>query len=120
MASAVHVMTRIRTRRLIPATNPRSNIDIRRRLLFIEFVECELGRGSQRGRSIQATLSPLLAVEMHVDALPHAIHVIGVALREGIDGGAIRRLDDEQAADRRLAVLVPQRAGGKDLDAVLT
>jgi hypothetical protein len=47
----------------------------------------------------------LVAIIMHVDPGTHAMHVIGIATREGIDGGAVLGLDHEQAADRGLAEL---------------
>ena len=56
---------------------------------------------------------------MDVDALPHAVDVIGIAAGEGVDRGAVRGVDDENAADRRLAVVGKQRAGGHDVDAVI-
>src|ERR1700722_20943011 len=60
-----------------------------------------------------------LVVAVDVDALPHAVDVIGVAAGEGVDRGAVGRVDDKNAADRRLAVVGQERAGGHDVDAVI-
>src|SRR3984957_9286525 len=60
-----------------------------------------------------------LIVAMNIDALPHAVDVIGIAAGEGVDRGAIRRVDDKNAADRRFAVVGQERAGGHDVDAVI-
>ena len=49
---------------------------------------------------------------MDLDLLPHAIDVVGIAAGEGIHGGTALRIDDENAADRRLAVVRHQGAGG--------
>src|SRR5690242_8424055 len=56
---------------------------------------------------------------MHIDPVPHAVHMVRVAAREGVHRGAVLRLDHEQAADRRLAVLIHERARGEDVDPVL-
>src|ERR1700726_3294492 len=61
----------------------------------------------------------LLVVAVDFHALPNAVDVIGIAAGEGVDRGAVRRIDDENAADRRLAVVGKQRAGGHDVDAVI-
>ena len=60
-----------------------------------------------------------LVVAVDIDPLPHAVDVIGIAAGEGIDRGAVFRIDDKNAADRRLAVVGKERAGGHDVDAVI-
>src|SRR5580704_13878026 len=60
-----------------------------------------------------------LVVAVDVHALPHAVEVIGIAAGEGIDRGAVFGVDDKNAADRRLAVVGEERAGGHDVDAVI-
>ena len=55
---------------------------------------------------------------MHLDVLPHFVDVVGVARREGIDGGAVLGFEDEKAADRRLAVRCHQGSGRHDADPV--
>src|SRR6185437_4746427 len=59
----------------------------------------------------------VVAVDLH--ALPDAVEVIGVAPRKGVDRGAGGGVDDEDAADRRFAVVGDKRAGGHHLDGVI-
>ena len=52
----------------------------------------------------------IIAVNRH--AFPDAVDAIRIAAGEGVDRGAIRRVDDKNTADRRFAVVGKQRAGG--------
>lgn len=61
---------------------------------------------------------PLLVIRMHLDLLPDAVDLVRVAVGEGVDGGAVLGLDDEERADRRLAVVGHHRPRGHHLDRV--
>ena len=56
---------------------------------------------------------------MNRHAFPDAVLVIGIAAGERVGGGAIRGIDDENAADRGFAVIGDQRAGRYDIDGVV-
>src|SRR5580704_3905342 len=60
-----------------------------------------------------------LVVAVDIDALPHAVDVVGIAAGEGVDRGAVFGVDDENAADWRLAIVGQERAGSHDVDAVI-
>ena len=61
----------------------------------------------------------LFVVAVNAHALPDAVLVIRIAAHEGVGHGAISGVDDENAADRGLAVVGKERAGGHHIDAVL-
>lgn len=61
----------------------------------------------------------LFVVAMDLHAIPDPVEVIRVTARECVDGGAVCRIDDEDAADRRLAIAGDQRARGHDIDGVI-
>src|SRR5271155_3198957 len=61
----------------------------------------------------------LLIIAVNRHAFPDAVLVIGIAAGERVGGGAIRGIDDENAADRCFAVIGDQRAGRYDIDGVV-
>ena len=63
--------------------------------------------------------APLLVVAVDRHALPNAVDVIGIAAGKGVDCSTVRGVDDENAADRRLAVVGHQRARGHHVDRML-
>src|SRR4029077_3289849 len=60
----------------------------------------------------------LLVVAVNLNPLPDAVDVVGVAAGERLGGRAVLGVDDEDAADRRLAVVGEQGAGGDHVDIV--
>src|SRR6476646_11536804 len=61
----------------------------------------------------------LLVVAVDLNRLPDAIDLVGVAAGESLGSRAVLGVDDEDAADRRLAVGGEQGAGGDHVDIML-
>jgi len=68
---------------------------------------------------VEIELPPLPVIGVDLDVLPDAVLLVGIAVGEGVDRVAVVRLDDEQRADRRLAVVRHHRPGGDDVHLVL-
>src|SRR5258708_6899249 len=60
----------------------------------------------------------LLVVAVDLNRFPHAVDVVGVAAGERLGGRAVLGVDHEDAADRRLAVVGEQGAGGYHVDVI--
>src|SRR5215212_4590349 len=61
----------------------------------------------------------LPGVAVDLDALPHAVDVVGIAARERLHGAAILGIDDKDAAAGGLAVVDDQRSRRHHVDVVL-
>src|SRR3989440_8087834 len=62
----------------------------------------------------------LFVIAMDLHALPHRVDVIGVAAHEGVGGGAVFGVDDEDRAAGCLAVVGYERARGHHVHVVIT
>ena len=62
--------------------------------------------------------APFLVVAVDLNPLPYAVDVVGVAAGERLGGRAVLGVDHEDAADRGLAVIGQQGAGGDHVDIV--
>src|SRR5207344_725009 len=60
----------------------------------------------------------LLTVAVDLNRLPDLVDVVGIAASERLRGGAVPGVDDEDAADRCLAVVCKQGAGRHDIDII--